>query len=103
MTIISFKRSGGIAGQAAALEVDLESLPAQQGRLLLQLIQDADFFNLPISAPKPANPDEIEYTFTVEAGQTQHTVHTSDTAAPESLRKLVQALSAIEKANMHSS
>ncbi len=101
MTSISFKRSGGLAGQAEALDVDLESLPAQQGQLLLQLIQEADFFNLPISAPKPANPDEIEYTVTVAAGQTQHTVHTSDTAAPESLRKLLQALSAIEKANDH--
>jgi hypothetical protein len=98
MTKIVLKRTGGIAGQTVTFDLVLEDLPAQESQGLLQLIQEADFFNLPVSAPRPSNPDEFEYTVTIAAGQTQHTIHTSETAASEPVRTLLQALAALEKA-----
>lgn len=97
MTKITFDRSGGVADRQAAISLDLESLPAEEGQRLLQLIQEADFFKLPSAAAHPSSRDEVEYTITVEAGQASHTVHTTDSTAPEPLRTLLEALSAVAK------
>ena len=44
-----------------------------------------------------AIPDEYEYIVTVEAGNTHHTIHTSDSSAPESLRPLLEKLSRLAR------
>ena len=42
-------------------------------------------------------PDEYEYTVTVEAGNTHHTIHTSDSTAPQSLRPLLETLTKLSR------
>jgi hypothetical protein len=98
MMKITFERHGGVAGRQDAMDLDLGSLPAEEGQRLLQLVQEADFFKLPSTAAHPSSRDEVEYTVTVEAGQAKHTVHTTDSSAPEALRTLIDALSLVTRA-----
>jgi hypothetical protein len=83
----------------------LNNLPAGTSQTLLTMIQDAGFFDIPENSNSPAHPcDELHYTITVEAGATsqhgRHTVHTSDTAAPEAQKPLIEALSDMARASL---
>jgi hypothetical protein len=40
---------------------------------------------------------DLKYTVTVEAGNTHHTIHTSDSSAPDSLRPLLDKLSRLAR------
>lgn len=98
MTMITFGRSGGVSGNPINYQVDLNNLPSATAKALLDMIHRADFFNIPEDSTPPVPvPDEFKYTIIVEAGETDnhgfHVVHTSDTAAPKSLRPLIDALS----------
>ncbi len=95
MTTITFERTGGVTGELINFQVDLDRLPAGEAQALLQMLQDADFFNIPENPTSPSKArDEFRYTIIVEAGASAyHVVHTSDTTAPESLRPLIEELS----------
>jgi hypothetical protein len=97
MTKINFKRSGGILGQEIDRDIDLNQLPDSEAQELMQLITDTNFFKIPQNLINQAAPDEYEYTVTVEAGNSNHTVHASDATAPESLRPLLEKLSGLAK------
>ena len=96
MTTITFKRSGGLIGRGMRLQVDLDQLPIHDARYLARLIEQAEFFNLPENLIIKFNPDEYQYTITVDLGVTSHTVRTNDTTMPGSLRPLVDELSALK-------
>lgn len=85
MTKIHFKRSGGILGQEIETDIDLNQLPDAESQELMQMLTQTNFFTIPQNLIHQASPDEYEYTIAVEAGNTQHTVQTSDATAPESL------------------
>ena len=95
MTKITFDRSGGILGQELRLNLDLDTLPANEALKLLNQIQRSDFFNQPENLAGSATPDEFTYTVTVESGATHHRVRVTDTKTPDSLRSLLDMLSAI--------
>ena len=97
MTRVSFRRSGGFAGRQIEADIDLDEMPAEESRELERLIHETHFFKIPQNLIEPAAPDEYEYTVTVEAGNTHHTIHTSDSSAPESLRPLLEKLSTLAK------
>ena len=97
MTKINFKRSGGILGQEIERDIDLNQLPDAEAQELMQLITETNFFKIPQNLINRATPDEYEYTVTVEAGNTNHTIHASDATAPESLRPLLAKLSRLAK------
>ena len=101
MTIITFKRNGGFAGNGIDLRLDLNSLPAGEAQQLLQLVEEADFFHIPINTlPSEPITDEFIYTISLEAGSTAvHSVRTSDTTMPEPLRPLVEELSKLAYAS----
>jgi len=94
MTTITFKRSGGFVGKGMKYELNLSQLPQNDARALIQLIKQAEFFNLPENLIVKFNPDEYQYTITVDAGVIIHTVRTNDTTMPAALRPLVDELSA---------
>ena len=94
MTTITFKRSGGFIGKGMKYELDLNQLPQNDARSFIRLIQQAEFFNIPENLIVKFNPDEYQYTITVDAGVICHTVRTNDTTMPASLRPLVEELSA---------
>lgn len=94
MTTITFKRSGGFIGKGMKYELDLNQLSQNDARAFIRLIQQAEFFNIPENLIVKFNPDEYQYTITVDAGVICHTVRTNDTTMPASLRPLVEELSA---------
>ena len=93
MTTIYFKRSGGFVGQGMRVQVDLNQIPAEQARDLTRLIEQAEFFSLPENFIVKFNPDEYQYTITVDTPEMTHTVRANDSTMPASLRPLVDQLS----------
>ena len=96
MTTIMFKRCGGFIGTGMRLQLDLDQLPINDARDIVRLIEQAEFFNLPENLIIKFNPDEYQYTITINLGVTSHTVRTNDTTMPASLRPLVDELSALK-------
>lgn len=96
MTTIAFKRSGGFIGTGMRFQIDLDQLPINDARYIDRLIEQAQFFNLPENLIIKFNPDEYQYTITIDLGMTCHTVRTNDTTMPASLRPLVDGLSALK-------
>jgi hypothetical protein len=92
MTTISFKRSGGFVGKGMRFQISLDELPASHAQALTQLIEQSQFFHLPENLIVKFNPDEYQYTITVDTGWMSHTVRTNDTTMPASLRPLADAL-----------
>ena len=95
MTTIIFKRSGGFIGQGMRFRLDLNQIPAEDARDIVRLIQQAEFFNLPENFIIKFNPNEYQYTITIDLGIISHTVRANDTTMPASLRPLVDELSAL--------
>jgi hypothetical protein len=77
------------------LEVKLEELPGDEAGALLRLIEQAGFFKIPENLIVKFNPDEYQYTITVDLGVIYHTVRTNDTTMPATLRPLVEELSSL--------
>lgn len=96
MTTIAFKRSGGFIGTGMRFQIDLDQLSIHDARYIVRLIEQAKFFNLPENLITKFNPDEYQYTITIDLGVTSHTVRTNDTTMPASLRPLVDELSALK-------
>ena len=96
MTTITFKRSGGFVGKGMRFQFTLDELPRQDAEALVHLIEEAGFFSLPENTIVKFNPDEYQYTITVDAGVICHTVRTNDTTMPALLRPLVDELSSLQ-------
>jgi len=92
MTTIKFERSSGVTGKDLHLDLDFNTLPEDESHRLLKLIEDADFFNIPEHPAEPFTEDELQYRVNISAGQTSHTVHTSDSTMPRSLVPLIKEL-----------
>ena len=90
---IIFDRSGGLMGLKSNLTLNLDDLPLDQAETLRRLLDEAHFFTLTEKPSTRPNPDGFQYTITVKTDTTSHTIHTSDTSAPEELRPLLQELS----------
>jgi hypothetical protein len=98
MTMINFKRTGGIMGRETEVDIDLNRLPASESQRVHQLVTESKFFEIPLfNSPVSTSPDEFEYTITIVAGNSIHTVRASDTAMPRSLRPLIDELTEIAK------
>jgi hypothetical protein len=102
MTTIHYERAGGFAGMRLTAIFELETLPAEDALALETLLTAADFFALPEVSPAPPIPDEFTYTVTDEETERQRTLRTSDTAAPETLRALLDELLRQARAQRHS-
>jgi hypothetical protein len=90
---IKFERKGGFAGIRMAADIDLEDLSADQARELHELLDNVDFDELPEQLMgKKEIADGFTYSITVESGKRKHTVHTTDTSAPEKMQPLLELL-----------
>lgn len=98
MTMINFRRAGGTIGREITFDVDLGSVPGPTAQRLHGLLTESNFFDIPTVNNLMARPDEYEYTITVIAGNSLHTVHITDTAMPESIRPLVEELTELARA-----
>ena len=93
MTMITFRRTSSTAGQTLTADFDLDQLPAQEARSFHNLINESNFFQIPVVRIEfDAEKDKYEYTITVTAGNSIHTVRVTETNMPRALRPLVEAL-----------
>lgn len=99
MAKITFNRTGGFVERALKFELNLNALPISVVRNITRLVEQAQFFDLPENLIKNFQPDEYQYTITVDAGITNHTVHTNDSTMPSSLRPLIRELSLMSVAS----
>lgn len=98
MAKITFKRSGGFVGKGMKFELNLNDMPIGHVRTITRLVEEAQFFDLPENLIQNFQPDEYQYTITVDAGITYHTVRTNDSTMPIALRPLVNELSMLSAA-----
>lgn len=92
MTTITFEQSGSATGKDLHLDLDLNTLPEDESQHLLKLISDADFFNIPEHPTEQFVADDVQYTISVNAGQANHTIHTSDSTMSKNLVPLIKEL-----------
>ena len=95
---IKFERTGGFAGIRFAAEFELDDLPEDQAHQILELLDDMDFDELPeqiLGSQQIA--DGFNYSITVVTEKRQHTVTTSDTAAPKKMEPLLEILTQIAR------
>ena len=92
MTTITFNRSGGVVGNDLDLTLDLNTLPEHEAQRLMQLITNADFFNIPQNLAARSSSDEFQYNLKVESADASHSVQCTDTTMPSQLRMLVKEL-----------
>jgi hypothetical protein len=94
---ISIERSGGFAGITMKTAVDKKDLAPDEALKLRQMVEEADFFNLPgkIVSRSP-QPDRFQYELRLEESGRQYAVRVSEEAMPAKLKPLVNWL--MEKA-----
>jgi hypothetical protein len=82
-----------IPGLRRRVDVDVDALPPEQAQQVCELLDRADFFELPESIdPPPGAADYREYVLTADDGERCHTVRCPDFAAPPDLQALVELL-----------
>jgi hypothetical protein len=91
---ILFERTGGFAGISRVKTVDTEeNISTEEAKQLPQLVEAANFFNLPTNIAAPTNVrDRFQYKLTVEDKGRKHSVTVSEAALPGTLRPLIEWL-----------
>ncbi|HNK63119.1 MAG TPA: hypothetical protein PLE14_03665 [Anaerolineales bacterium] len=96
--LIHFERTGGFMGRKVSLSLNLNELPEEQASTLRTLVEEANFLSIDDTRPTadPAR-DQFTYTVTIETDKIHHTIHTTDTSMPASLRPLIENLSGLAR------
>jgi hypothetical protein len=98
---IKFERTGGFAGIRIAADIEMDDLPDDQKREILDLLDDMDFEDLPEKlAGKMAIPDEFVYSVTVVSSKKEYKVLAGESAIPEDMQPLLEILEGIAKRQM---
>ncbi len=95
---VQFVRTGGFAGIRLSCNLDSAELPENQAQELQELVEKADFFEMPdIQAPAASVPDSFEYRVTIFSGKQSRSVVVADPRVPKGLRPLVAFLVSLAK------
>jgi hypothetical protein len=96
---VYFERGGGFAGIHITTTIDSKVLSQDEEHELSELINAANFFNLPplITTKKPGA-DRFQYKLTVETEGRRHTVEINEGAVTPVLRPLLEWLTVKAKA-----
>ena len=86
-------------GQEMAVDLNLNEMPANLSQRLQNLITESNFFATSVLNEAFSRPDEFEYTVSIDAGNSMHTVRTTDSSMPESMRPLIEDLTELAKAS----
>jgi hypothetical protein len=100
---IDFERTGGFAGMRVTVTVNIESLSPEDAQDLREMVDGAEFFDLPevITTPAPGA-DRFHYKLTVEDEEREHTVEMGEAAMPETLQPLIQRLTEVARSTRDS-
>ena|SRR5882762_990603 len=94
---IEFRRSGGFAGLGVRLDLESAELPAAERKALEALVARARFFELPARSSRP-QPDAFQYDLCIEDAGRRNAVCLHDPVEPETLRSLLERLTALARA-----
>jgi hypothetical protein len=92
---VEVKTEGGLAylpGLSKPLILDTDNLTRAEAQELEELVEAADFFNLPsnLNKPSPGAADYQRYTITIDDGDQSHTVEATDLSEAEEVYDLVR-------------
>ena len=93
MKKILFERTGGFMGRKVSLTLNMADLAEDHVEQLEELVDEADFFELPANLTRQNMPDAFTYHITVVSDKGEHSVRCSDTTAPNDLLPLIEELS----------
>jgi hypothetical protein len=98
---IKFERTGGFAGIRIAADIDVNELPDEQKRKILELLDDMDFEDLPerLQGKMPI-PDEFVYSVVVVSIKKEYKVLAGESAIPDNMQPLLEILESIAKRQM---
>lgn len=98
---IKFERTGGFAGIRLAAEIEMDELPEDQKRELLDLLDEADFDELSekLSGETPI-PDGFVYSITVESKEKEYKVLAGESSLPNNMLPLIEKLEVLTKRQM---
>ncbi|HSO12482.1 MAG TPA: protealysin inhibitor emfourin [Anaerolineales bacterium] len=98
---IKFERSGGFAGIRLAAEIEVNELPEDQKKEILELLDELDFEELPAKlGSKMPVPDEFVYSIVVESDEREYKVLAGESALPSEMQPLIEILESITKRQM---
>ena len=89
---MKFVRSGGFAGLSNTVELDSDTLSAEDQKTLLELIENANFFDNDFDSVTDSIRDGFSYEITIEKGSKKRTVNINDGGISKDLRPLVDHL-----------
>ena len=95
---IYFERSGGFAGIFSSTTVDTQSLSSKESSQLKNLVDEANFFELPSKLFQPSKTtksaaDYFVYKITIQNNnQSKHSVECNDVNMQPTLRPLINLL-----------
>lgn len=98
---IKFERTGGFAGIRLAADIELNKLPEDQKKEILNLLDEMDFEDIPekLSGKMPI-PDEFVYSIVVESEKREYKVLAGESALPQEMQPLIEILEGIAKRQM---
>lgn len=95
---ISYERIGGFAGLHLRTSVDTDELPPHEAEPLKDLINEAQFFDLPERlVSDESHPDRFHYRLTIQDGDRSHTVEMNGSYIPDPLQMLLAELNRVAR------
>lgn len=91
---VHFEQSGGLVGLRKNISINSDSLAHEEASVLVRLIEDAKFFDLP-SQPSTLlrGADYINYKITIEANDNKrHSIKVTDSTMPPNVDPLIKYL-----------
>lgn len=89
---VTVQRTGGFTAIPLTKTVDVAAMPPNKATQLRQMVEAADFFNLPSTIPSTPQPDRFVYQISVEQEGKRHSVTVGETAMPPNMKPLVDLI-----------
>lgn len=86
---VTIQRTGGFTGIPMTKSIDSVAMSSDEANLLSQMVDAADFFQLPSVIPFTPQPDRFQYQVIIEQEGKKHRVTCSETAIPPKLKSLL--------------
>lgn len=98
---IKFERTGGFAGIRLAADIEMDDLPEDQRKEILELLDELDFEELPKKLTREAPvADGFVYSISVVSGKREQKIVAGESALPADMQPLVEILESITKRQM---
>ena len=98
---IKFERTGGFAGIRLAAEFEMDELPEDQKRKILDLLDEADFDELSERlSGETSTPDGFVYSITVQSKEKEYKVSAGESFLPDDMQPLIEKLEVLTKRQM---